>query len=389
MIDYLSVIASVLLVMIVARLLIRERVDWKRITNGMKPFTDELNFIYNVPGWILFYYNLNASMQTLEEKRDRLQERLSDQKMWIEDQEFQTGRRRTREADDWLASAGIKCAEVQKLLQEMKRETCHLKFLYEVWSENLVKRLIQEMDDLHSSGVFEEALSPVRERAEFVTTQLVGDAAKENIKKIMTLLQNGVTNIGVYGIEGVGKTAVMMNIYNQLLRSYDHVYFIEVPKDHRECTLQGAIAKVLGIDLQEKDVPKRAALLLGALRQRNFVLILDDLREPLSEDKIGIPLGVGIGRMIITSRSLDVCRRSGCQEVVQMGLLSYDDGLNLFKQVQQAFKLKPPIENVAQRIVEQCRGLPLKIVDKATDLRGEADISIWENNLKEMLKGYL
>lgn len=115
-----------------------------------------------------------------------------------------------------------------------------------------------------------------------MTTTLVGEAADENIRKIMTWLQNGVTKIGVHGIKGIGKTAVIMHIHNKLIKSCQHVYFVTVLEDQREYNLQGAIAKTLGIDLQEEDEPKRAAVLHRALRQRKFVLILDGLKKYIS-----------------------------------------------------------------------------------------------------------
>ncbi|XP_021726049.1 putative disease resistance protein At3g15700 [Chenopodium quinoa] len=392
MIEYLNAVYTALLLLITVVCLLRaERLDLKKISDGIGSFKDALDFIGSLPWWIHFYNNLNANVQTLHERRDSLHVRLDDMIKQVEDKEFQTGRRRKREVDNWISSAGTKCNDVQTLLlQDMLRETNYFwKFLYRAWLGNLVERLIREVDDIYSLGVFEEVLSPVRERVEFVETLLVGKAANENRRRIVTWLRNGVTKIGVHGIKGIGKTAVMKNIHNQLLGCYEHVYFITVPEDQNEYNLQAAIAKDLGIDLKEEDLPKRAAFLHRALRQRNFVLILDGLKKYLSEDKVGIPLGAGTGKMIITSRSPDVCRKIGCQNnIITIDPLPYDEALDLFNQVQQAFELKPPIEKVAQKIVEQCRGVPLKIVEQATNLRGEDDIDAWENCLNEMLKAY-
>ncbi|XP_021758529.1 probable disease resistance protein At1g15890 [Chenopodium quinoa] len=385
------VYTALLLLITVVCLLRTERLDLTKILDGIDSFKDALDFIGSLPRWIHFYNNLNVNVQTLHERRDRLHVRLDDMIMQVEDQEFQTGRRRKREVDNWISSAGTKCNELETLLlQDMLRETSYFwKFLYRAWLGNLVERLIREVDDLYCSGVFEEVLSPVRERVEFVETQLVGKAANENSRRIITWLRrNGATRIGVHGIKGIGKTVVMKNIHNQLLRYYEHVYFITVTEDQNEYDLQGAIAKDLGIDLKEEDLPKRAAFLHRALRQRNFVLILDGLKKYFSEDKVGIPLGAGTGKMIITSRSPDVCRKIGCQNnIIAIDPLPDDEALYLFKQVQQALELKPPIEKVAHRIVKQCMGVPLKIVEQATNLRGEDDIGAWENSLNEMLKG--
>ena len=138
------------------------------------------------------------------------------------------------------------------------------------------------MDELYNEGVFDEVLSDVRESVELVTTTLVGKAANESIHSILTWLDNG--------IKGIGKTLVLMHIYNQLLRNGVDVYMIQVPAQDSEYQLQEEIGNALGFKIQEKDRIRRAALLARKLQAKNFVLIFDGLKNYLSEDKVGIPL---------------------------------------------------------------------------------------------------
>lgn len=117
------------------------------------------------------------------------------------------------------------------------------------------------------------------------------------------------------------------------------------------------------------------------------MLIFDGLTKYISEYKVGIPLGRETGKMIMTSRSLDVCRKSGCQNnMIAIDPLPLDEALKLFEtELQREFLHETPMKIVAMKIVEQCRGVPLKIVDKARDLIGEDDIKVWEKHLKDML----
>ncbi|XP_048498681.1 putative disease resistance protein At1g63350 [Beta vulgaris subsp. vulgaris] len=390
MFEYLNVYGAISLLVIFITVVIKllRRSDSEDNGIGWKDIANIWDFLSNVPKWVQYYHTLNANEQVLRQKRDQLHERLEDLEMEVEHKEQNTNRLRKREVDNWLNSSRTKCSEVDILLQEISRETCIIfKYLYRAYLGSLVEIKIKEIDDLHNAGVFEEVLSCVRERVELLTITLVGNAANQYIERILTWLRSGVTKIGVHGIRGIGKTALMMHIHNQLLCYADvQVYMIQVSEDQKEKDLQGEIAKAVGIDLQEEDGLKRAALLYTALRKRKFVLILDGLTKHLLEDKIGIPLDATKGKMIITSRSLDVCRKTGCQNnMIAMDRLADEEALRLFKQkVERDFKREPEIEHVAQEIVDLCEGVPLRIVDKATDLRGEGDIRAWQENLNNM-----
>lgn len=277
MIEFVNAISTVLLLLLIPAvcLLRTEHLNLTDIWEKINSSKDVLEFISRLPRWLQLYNNLKANVRKLREKTDMLQERLNDLRIRVENEEFRTGRRRKREVDNWLNYAGTKCGETHRLLQAMARETNHFwKFLHQAWLGNLVERKIQEVNDLYNAGSFEVVLAPVRERADFVTTPLVGMAANENINRILAWLRSGVTKIGVHGIKGIGKSVVMMHIHNQLSDYYDYVYYIPVPDDHNDKKLQKAIADALEIDLQEEDEAKRAVLLYRALQQRKFVLIL-------------------------------------------------------------------------------------------------------------------
>lgn len=392
MIEYLNAIATLLLLFItVVSLVGRERLDLQKIWEGVEPLKNVLEFIGNLPKWLNYYNNLNGNVLLLQDKRDRLQNRWSDVSIRVEyEEEHKMNKSRKKEVDNWLSSVVTKVNEVHTILDRIDRETNHFsQFLHRAWLGSHVERKIQEVDDLYESGVFEQVLSYAREPTKLVVTPLVGNAAKNNVEKILTWLENGVTKIGVHGIEGIGKTALIMHIHNELLKFGNlHVYMIKVPVNCTDSDLQGYIARELGWELQEEDEMKRAASLNKALRMKKFVLILDGLSKYFLEEKVGIPLNSISGKMVITSRTPDVCRKMGCQlqKTVEVDRLPIDDAMELFKQKLELDEpQEAPVEVVARKIVEQFNGVPRRIIDSAVHFRGVDDISVWERSLNEML----
>ncbi|KAK5786757.1 hypothetical protein PVK06_041400 [Gossypium arboreum] len=135
---------------------------------------------------------------------------------------------------------------------------------------------------------------------------------------------------------------------------------------------------------EDQDETLRAGMLSEILSEKGrFVLILDDVWERFCFEKVGIPES-SKGKLVLTSRSLDVCRRMDCQ-VVEMEPLSNEDAWTLFSdKVGQNLMSSKDLRPIAKSIVERCAGLPLLIVIVASSMRGEDSLSIWRNALAEL-----
>ncbi|WRX28507.1 NB-ARC - like 10, partial [Theobroma cacao] len=134
------------------------------------------------------------------------------------------------------------------------------------------------------------------------------------------------------------------------------------------------------------DVLQRAAKLKDILEEKRYVLILDDVWKRFSLLDLGIlepTLGMG-RKVVLTSRSIEVCKSMGC-EVVKVQLLPKNESMNLFldhvgRRVVQDQNLK----DIVDKIVEKCGGLPLSIVTIAGSMKEVDDFCEWKNALIEL-----
>ncbi|KDP38929.1 hypothetical protein JCGZ_00686 [Jatropha curcas] len=158
----------------------------------------------------------------------------------------------------------------------------------------------------------------------------------------------------------------MMHVHNELLRNatFGNVYWFTASEDFSIHKLQNEIAKEVGLDFEEEDKRKRATKLhKGILRRKQCVIVLDGLSSSFDQDDVGIPSQVKGCKLIITTRSLMLCRRMDCRETIKIEPLSVAEAETLFK---EKLGVKNPVtsgvEEIAEEVVEECEGLPSKLL---------------------------
>ncbi|GLT37199.1 hypothetical protein SLA2020_115310 [Shorea laevis] len=222
---------------------------------------------------------------------------------------------------------------------------------------------------------------------------MVGEVnVKEKIWKYLMSHEIGI--IGVCGIGGVGKTTVMKHIHNELLNKarnkaieFKKVVWVTVSHPLNVFTLQDHVARAMKESLSDCwDELSRASRLMEALKKVKYALILDDVWDKFTLHSIGIPeptMENGC-KIVITSRSIDVCNYLRCQ-VVKVPPLPEQKSLNLFlDKVGQDVLRIPKLEEILKLMVAECVGLPLAIVVNAGSMRGVEDICEWRNALREL-----
>ncbi|KAL3843609.1 hypothetical protein ACJIZ3_001012 [Penstemon smallii] len=340
------------------------------------------------------YTGFEVKMQTLKTEFQNLRNRETDVLAVLENEEIRTGRKRKREVKDWLEDVGRKKIKCDSLHQQVQRT----KF-YNIRSRLSLGKLIKEMkfevEKLVESSKFPEGLLLEvcnTKGKPLVTTEWKGEhTLKQNFLTIWELLMNDVdSRIGIYGMGGVGKTTLAMRIHNKLLsdpKFRGHVYWIHLSQDSNIPKLQNDIAVALNLDLSTEDNEnQRASQLFAALKRRKrFVLIFDDVWNPIDIEKIGIPLERDGSKLLITSRSVDVCYRMGCQTNMKIKVLGEEEAWELFlDKLGRGIGLPQETEKIAKEMAKRCAGLPLGIITMGGSMRGVTDIHEWRDALEEL-----
>ncbi|XP_060209968.1 probable disease resistance protein At4g14610 [Lycium barbarum] len=325
--------------------------------------------------------DFNENLETLERNVKLLSDRAFDVKTDVENRERSGKKKRKREVGSWFDEV-TKVEEGLHALKEVARGKKNV--------GALEKRNGRVGELLEQSKHFGTLVHDVYESEEclLLAPQVQEEKSKQNLEVIWTWLHvENVSSIGIYGMGGVGKTTLAKHIHNRLVNEVRyHVRWVTVSQGFSIKGLQDDLAKIVNLDLSDEvDELRRAAKLNRAFEERkNIVIILDDVWDRLSLDKLGDPLRVEGCRLILTTRSREVCQKMGCQKLLEVKKLNTNDAWELFrKNLGDETVLSPDIEPVAQSMARRCKGLPLGLITLAGSMRGVTDIREWRNALKE------
>ncbi|PIN22616.1 Apoptotic ATPase [Handroanthus impetiginosus] len=332
--------------------------------------------------------NLESTLETIRNNLISLSDKAFDVEEKIKNAELFCKKKRKREVEEWLKHVNMIKNEFRTLESEVETQGFLRKFINGDQAAQLNAKVHQLVEQGRYFGELVVDVYETRGEA-LLTTNLFGKGFKENLKRIWNSLKSdNVSSIGIYGMGGVGKTALARHINNMILekRNEKHVCWITVSQVFSIKKLQEEIAHSIGFnDLSDEDnEDKRAARLHRAIRN-NFVLILDDVWENICLQKLGDPLGLEGCKLILTTRSFEVCCQMGCKEKVEVEKLRKDEAWNLFKQkLGQDIALAPEVEEIAKSMVKVCGGLPLGIIVLAGSMRGETSIHVWRNEMEKL-----
>ncbi|KAK7401863.1 hypothetical protein VNO78_13690 [Psophocarpus tetragonolobus] len=358
-----------------------------RIIESMVKFSETYSLILDL---LCGLNSINDNVQVLETKLEELCSREYDINKELEIAELQQGKKRKREVENWLRNVQRKKIEVYGIVQELRDGGVfrHLKLTIQV------KKITGQVTDLLESGRFPKELVRCAHESRgyaLLTTKLAGAMFQINVGNIWDWLMNDdVLMIGVYGMGGVGKTSMLMHLHNMLLSrvtNFDSVFWVTLSQSFSIHKLQYDVAKIVGLDIsKESDERKRAARLSWTLmRRKRCVLFLDDVWNHFPLEKVGIPVKTDGLKLVLASRSLDVCRRMNCQNSVKVEPLPKEEAWTLFvDNLGLQTTLSPEVTKVARSVAKECAGLPLAIITMARSMRGVEEICEWRHALEEL-----
>jgi len=205
----------------------------------------------------------------------------------------------------------------------------------------------------------------------------------------MELKKPNVFVVAVYGMGGVGKTALMKELAWQAENDgwFSSVAMATITDSPDVEKIQGQIAVPLHMKFNMKSIEGRATQLRNRIiKEKSILVILDDIRSSLDLEEVGIPFGdVHKGcKLVVTSRDLNVLNRAiHSDKEFRLEALLEEDSWKLFEKmagdVVQEFNIKP----IAVEVAKCCSGLPLLIVTVAKGLR-KKDFFYWKSTLHEL-----
>ncbi|MED6223667.1 hypothetical protein PIB30_076243 [Stylosanthes scabra] len=213
------------------------------------------------------------------------------------------------------------------------------------------------------------------------------------VVRLLELKSNDDTKmVGIYGIGGIGKTTIARAVYNSISSRFEGSSFLA---DVRENTMKHGLVQLqetllhnlLGENIKLGDVSRGIPVINRRLCTKKVLLILDDvdnLRQLRSLAGSHDWFGSG-SRIIITTRDKHLLTTHGVENenIYDVKQLNDHESLELFSL--NAFRRKQPKENyvnIANRMVQYAKGLPLALNVIGSDLFGKT-IEEWESALKK------
>lgn len=341
--------------------------------------------------WLRYSRNLNENIRRLKRKIDDLSVMDHDINAEVMHAELRLGKRRKKEVEVWMEKVQNIKGDMRKIELEA---TAGSNYISRARLGKLVEEKLEEVEELQLKGTFSDGLTIHTATNLSLTIPIApmggGDTAEKNMRKIWTcLMDDEVQKIGVFGMGGAGKTTIMHRINNQLLRTTGNVIWVTVSQAFSVPRLQKEIAEALHLDLSDlKDETRRASRLYAMLvKTESYVLILDDLWEAFPLEKVGIPEPTRVNgcKLVVTTRSLEVCRKMECKPI-QVELLTEQEALDLFfNKVGSRLAFSADVLKIVELMAAECACLPLAIVTVAGSMKGVDDIHEWRNALHELV----
>ncbi|XP_031371968.1 disease resistance protein RPS5-like [Punica granatum] len=181
-----------------------------------------------------------------------------------------------------------------------------------------------------------------------------------------------VRRIGIYGMGGVGKTTLLKKIHNEFLgiqHDYNVVASIVVSRPTNPKKIQEAIWEKLNLPKLEWDRTSeldRAPKIFRKMKERSFLLFLDDVWEEIDLLNLGIPSRghPHKSKIIFTTRSMEVCGVMQADRTKKVECLPPDKALELIQEKvgEETWSAHVEIPRLAILLVKECEYLPLAIV---------------------------
>ncbi|KAI9107495.1 hypothetical protein K1719_021532 [Acacia pycnantha] len=354
-----------------------------------------------------YVYKLEENLVSLKDKWEDLQSMKEDLKARVDEAENTQGMQIAHEINRWLQKVDniqqeITNIEVQgaKEIQDRCLSKCCPKNCMSSYKlGKKAAKMFNNVDNLAVEGKrynenFKIAHRRPPEPIEMPLDEVVGLDLMFN-KVWMSIEEENVGIIGLYGMGGVGKTTLLKKINNELGKrrlGFNFVMWVVVSKEPNLDSIMDSIREFVGIgdDIWNKcrEPHVKAAKIYKVLKEKKFVLLLDDIWDQLDLKLVGVPYPKDTNfqsKVLFTTRLENVCAKMKVQKKFKVKILTEKEALELFcmKAGEETLNSHPNIPRLAKKMAKECKGLPLALIVLGSSMAG-VSVEVWEDSMKNL-----
>ncbi|KAI4313405.1 hypothetical protein L6164_026389 [Bauhinia variegata] len=362
-------------------------------------------------GYLIFYKSnvkeLKEKAENLQHARERVQQRV--------DAAFRDGDEIYNDVHAWLQKVDEVGTKVECHIQDdlHKKTWCSSRSFPNIWMRHQLsrksKKMMQEIEILKNEGQFEhvsyrKALDLIQNLSSATGDMDFGSRVEILDAIVETLRDPNVNKIGVYGMGGVGKSTLVKKVATKARKEFDVVVMATITQNPEVEKIQGQIADMLGLKFsnEQSSIGRAGRLLERLKKEKNVLLILDDLWGKLNWSEIGIPSPeehkhssnkISISsemqqrscKFLMTSRDRDILSKLNSQRYFSVRPLKDIEAWELFKEKAELVESIANAEllSIAHQVAQECGGLPVAVVTIASSLKNKR-ISEWKDALREL-----
>ncbi|XP_035541669.1 probable disease resistance protein At4g27220 [Juglans regia] len=346
-------------------------------------------------GYIISYKN---NISTLEEKILKLLEKEEAVQQSVDGAQWNQ-QVVASEVKTWQANVRKRIEEAQKFLEEdvKANRKClngwcpDLKLRYSLGkkAQKNTQAIIQLLEE---GGKYDRVYNtppPLEVRSSPTGWFKDFESRKSTIQNVLDALKNDkIDMVALCGMGGIGKTEMAKEIERRV--KYDNLFHkvasAVVSQKPSLTKIQGELAEMLGPKLEAESLHGRANELYSRLKNKNVLVILDDVWEHLDLGHIGVIDAVKEKscKILLTSRNEEACNAMRIQKIFPVGLLSKEEAWNLFVEIASDCINTSDLISIAKQVAKECARLPLAIAVVGGALRNKSDKKEWKAALQQL-----